>query len=68
MGPRNTKRLLTLAEAEEMTGRKVSTFRKDIRMRNIPCVRLGRQVRIPVEALEQLIQSGWVDSIGKIQA
>lgn len=63
MAPRISKKLLTLKEAEKLTGRKVATFRKDIRTRMIPCVRLGRQVRIPIEAIETLIQSGWVDSV-----
>lgn len=67
MAPRASKQLLTLAQAEEMTGRKIATFRKDIRLRMIPSVRLGRQVRIPMEAIEALIQKGWIDSVGTIQ-
>ncbi|MEO7863784.1 MAG: hypothetical protein ABIU05_25805, partial [Nitrospirales bacterium] len=49
-----TERLLTLCEAEQLTGRKVSTWRKDIRLRKVPYVRLGRQIRIPIEAVREL--------------
>lgn len=54
-----TQRLLTLSEAEAMTGRKVSTWRKDILRKRIAAVKLGRSVRIPIEAIEDLIQEGY---------
>jgi hypothetical protein len=52
-------RLLTLFEAEAITKRKVATWRKDIRLRKVPYVRIGRQVRIPGEFIEQMIAKGW---------
>ena len=55
--------LLTLREAEAMTKRKVATWRKDIRLRKVPYVRLGRQVRIPREYVEQLISEGWHEPV-----
>lgn len=58
-----TERLLTLFEAEQLTGRKVSTWRKDIRLRKVPCVRLGRQIRIPLEAVRELIAAGYRPAI-----
>jgi len=64
---RKSRKLLTLVEAESMTGRKVGTLRKDIRLRHLPSVRLGRQVRVPIEAVENLIERGWRDSISTIQ-
>ncbi len=60
---RSTQRLLTLAECEARTGRKVSTWRKAIAQRRIPFVRLGRSVRIPQEVVEEMIQQGWQDPV-----
>ena len=54
-----SERLLTLKEAEAMTGRKVATWRKDILCRRIAVVKLGRSVRIPIEAIEDLIREGY---------
>lgn len=59
-----TKKLLTGGEAETLTGRKASTWRRDILLRKIPCVRIGRQVRIPIEAIEQLIREGYCPALG----
>lgn len=61
-----SQRLLTLSEAEAMTGRKVSTWRKDILLRRIPVVKLGRSVRIPIEAIEELIREGYRAPIANI--
>ena len=55
--------LLTLVEAEARTRRKVSTWRRDIRLRRVPYVRLGRQVRIPGEFIDQMIAAGWHEPI-----
>lgn len=54
-----SERLLTVREAEAMTGRKASTWRRDILLRRIPYVKLGRQVRIPIEAIQELIRVGY---------
>ena len=58
-----SKQLLTVQDAEERTGRKVSTWRRDIWLRKIPVVRIGRSVRIPVEVVDALIAEGWQDQI-----
>lgn len=63
MGTNTSHRLLTLIECERLTGRKVSTWRKEIALRRIPHVRIGRSVRIPEEFIEQLIRDGWADPI-----
>ena len=55
----DTKKLLTVSEAEAMTGRKASTWRRDILKRKIPYVKIGRQVRIPIEAINDLIRQGY---------
>jgi excisionase family DNA binding protein len=60
---RPTEELLTLAEAESLTKRKVATWRKDIRLRRIPYVKLGRQVLIPREAIDDLITRGWREPV-----
>ena len=60
---KTTKRLLTLAECEARTGRKVATWRKAILRKEIPVVRLGRSVRIPEEFIEDLIKQGWSDPV-----
>ena len=60
---RTSQKLLTVYELEEMTGRKVSTWRKAIAQRRIPVVRIGRSVRVPAEYLERLIEQGWRDPV-----
>jgi len=58
-----SKRLLTLMQCEDRTGKKVSTWRKAIARREIPFVHLGRSVRIPEEFIEELIRAGWRDAL-----
>jgi excisionase family DNA binding protein len=53
------KRLLSVSEAEELTGRKAATWRRDILERRIPYVKLGRLVRIPLDAIEEIIRRGY---------
>jgi excisionase family DNA binding protein len=60
-----SEKLLTVNEAEALTGRKASTWRRDILLRRIPYVKLGRQVRIPREAIEDLIRQGWHEPINR---
>jgi excisionase family DNA binding protein len=56
---------LTVFEAQEMTGRKASTWRRDIFERKIASVKIGRQVRIPLSEINKLIEAGWRDPIKK---
>ena len=58
-----TKQLLTVYEAETLTGRRAATWRKDLLHRKIPYVRIGRQVRIPIEVIEQLVREGYRPSL-----
>jgi excisionase family DNA binding protein len=60
---KKSERLLSVHQAEELTGRRASTWRKDILMRRIPYVKIGRQVRIPLEVVEGLIRDGWVEPV-----
>jgi hypothetical protein len=55
----DSEQLLTVRQAEAMTGRKVATWRRDILCRRIPYVKLGRQVRIPLKVIQDLIQKGY---------
>ena len=56
-------RLLTIQEAERLTGRKASTFRRDIFERRIDVVRIGRQVRIPLSAIQRLVREGFCPAV-----
>lgn len=57
---RSGDRLLTLQEAEALTGRKVSTWRRDIFERRIPVVHLGRrQVRIQLSVIQAMVKEGY---------
>ena len=61
---RTSSKLLTVNQAEDLTGRKASTWRKDILLKRVPYVRLGkRSVRIPREFIEKMIQEGWHDPV-----
>ena len=62
----DTKKLLyTVFEAEELTGRKAATWRRDILRRRIPYVKIGRQVRIPCEVIQDLIKRGYRFPVGE---
>lgn len=62
--PMKTARLLTAEECSELTGWKISTIRKKILRRELPYVKLGaRSVRIPIEAIENLIERGYRPAI-----
>lgn len=58
-----SERLLTVQQAEVRTGRKASTWRRDILERKIPYVKLGRSVRIPVEVVDKIIEQGWREPV-----
>ena len=58
-----SEKLLTVFEAEARTGRKASTWRRDILRRKIPYVKIGRSVRIPIEVVDALIAQGWHDAV-----
>lgn len=60
---RATKELMTVDEAYRLTKRSKAAWRADIRRRKVPVVRIGRSVRIPIEAIEKMIRAGWSDAI-----
>lgn len=55
----NGREYLSVHEAELMTGRKASTWRRDILERRIAVVRIGRLVRIPKSEIDKLIRDGY---------
>ena len=57
------KQLLSVFEAEQLTGRKASTWRRDILTRKITYVKIGRQVRIPRKVIDDLIKAGWREPV-----
>lgn len=57
------EQLFTVVQAEAMTGRKASTWRRDILQRKIAYVKIGRQVRIPRSVIDELISEGWRDAV-----
>ena len=65
---KNSLKLLTVFEAEERTGRKASTWRRDILLRRVPYVKLGRSVRIPMEAVDAIIAQGWRDPVVAVES
>ncbi len=50
---------LTVFEAEQMTGRKAATWRRDILLKRISVVKFGRCVRIPLSEIHRLISEGY---------
>lgn len=52
-------RLCTVPEAATMLARKPSTIRKDIFLKKFPTVRIGRQVRIPLSAIQAMVRAGY---------
>jgi predicted DNA-binding transcriptional regulator AlpA len=62
----STDRLITLREAEALTGRKVSTWRRDIFERRVPVVHLGRrQVRLQLSVILEMVREGYRPAVGR---
>lgn len=53
------EKFLTVFEAQEMTGRKAATWRRDILLKRIAVVKFGRCVRIPLSEIHRLISEGY---------
>ncbi len=58
-----TERLLGADEAAGLLGLKVTTIRRMIFERRIPTVKIGRSVRIPIEAINRIISDGWREPV-----
>jgi excisionase family DNA binding protein len=58
-GHMTDEKLLSVFEAEAWTGRKASTWRRDIAKGRVGRVKIGRQVRIPFSEVQRLISTGY---------
>lgn len=54
-----SRQLLTVTEVAELLSLKEATIRKRVLQRTIPYVKIGRAVRIPIEAVESICKSGY---------
>jgi excisionase family DNA binding protein len=50
------KRLLNVREAAQYLGLEVDTVYKKARLRELPCVKVGRTLRFDIKALDRLIE------------
>ena len=56
-------RLLNVREAAQYLGLEVDTIYRKARLREVPCVKVGRALRFDVKALEQFIEKHAIDAI-----
>ena len=57
------RRLLNVREAAQDLGLEVDTIYRKARLREAPCVKVGRAFRFDVKALEQFIEKHAIDAI-----
>jgi excisionase family DNA binding protein len=57
------KRLLNVEEAAGYLGLKVDTVYKKARLRELPCVKVGRALRFDVKALERFVEQHTIETI-----
>jgi len=57
------KRLLNAREAAQYLGLKVDTIYKKARLRELPCVKVGRALRFDVQALEGFVEQHTIETI-----
>ena len=61
---REGDRLLTVREAEALTGRKVATWRADILQKRVPVIRIGRRcVRIQLSTIQDMVRKGYQPAV-----
>jgi hypothetical protein len=60
---RDPDQLLTLPYCASVLERKLATLRKDVLLRRIPIVRIGRQVRVKRRDLEAMIARSYRPAI-----
>jgi hypothetical protein len=63
MESRDPDQLLTLAVCAELTARKLCTWRRDVLLKKVPVVRIGRQVRVKRRDLEAMIARSYRPAI-----
>jgi excisionase family DNA binding protein len=57
------KRLLNVEEAAAYLGLQVDTIYKKARLRELPCVKVGRALRFDVKALERFVEQHTIETI-----
>jgi excisionase family DNA binding protein len=57
------RRLLNVREAAQFLGLEVDTVYKKSRLREVPCVKVGRALRFDVKALERFIEQHTIETI-----
>jgi excisionase family DNA binding protein len=57
------RRLLNVREAAQYLGIEVDTVYKKSRLREVPCVKVGRALRFDVKALERYIEQHSIETI-----
>ncbi len=57
------RRLLNVREAAQFLGLEVDTVYKKSRLRELPCVKVGRALRFDVQALERFIEQHTIETI-----
>jgi excisionase family DNA binding protein len=57
------KRLLNVEEVAAYLGLKVDTIYKKARLRELPCVKVGRALRFDVKALERFVEQHTIETI-----
>ena len=57
------RRLLNVREAAQFLGLEVDTVYKKSRLRELPCVKVGRALRFDMNALERFIDEHTIETI-----
>ena len=57
------RRLLNVREAAQYLGLEVDTVYKKSRLREVPCVKVGRALKFDVEALDRYIEQHTIETI-----
>jgi len=57
------RRLLNVREAAQYLGLEVDTVYKKSRLREVPCVKVGRSLRFDLHALERYIEQHSIETI-----
>jgi excisionase family DNA binding protein len=57
------RRLLNVREAAQYLGLEVDTVYKKARLREVPCVKVGRALRFDVKALGRFIEQHTIETI-----
>jgi excisionase family DNA binding protein len=57
------RRLLNVREAAQYLGLEVDTVYRKARLREVPCVKVGRALRFDLKALERFVEQHTIETI-----